>query len=48
MPPEQGQGLCDVVDDRLGFSAHRFSLRTNGGVELVEPGEKVRLPDVTG
>ena len=24
MPPEQGQGLSDVVDDRLGFGAHRF------------------------
>jgi hypothetical protein len=24
MPPEQGQGLLDVVDDRLGFSAHRY------------------------
>jgi hypothetical protein len=24
MPPEQGQGLSDVIDDRLGFGAHRF------------------------
>ena len=24
MPPEQGQGLSDVVDHRLGFGAHRF------------------------
>ena len=24
MPPEQGQGLLDVVDDGLGFSAHLF------------------------
>jgi hypothetical protein len=24
MPPEQGQGLFDVVDDRLGFGAHRI------------------------
>jgi hypothetical protein len=24
MPPEQGQGLSDVVDDRLGFGAHLF------------------------
>jgi hypothetical protein len=24
MPPEQGQGLFDVVDERLGFGAHSF------------------------
>jgi hypothetical protein len=24
MPPEQGQGLSDIVDHRLGFGAHRF------------------------
>jgi hypothetical protein len=24
MPPEQGQGFSDVVDDGLSFSAHRY------------------------
>jgi hypothetical protein len=24
MPPEQGQGFSDIVDDRLGFGAHVF------------------------
>jgi hypothetical protein len=28
MPPEQGQGFSDVVDDRLGFGAHLFPQAT--------------------
>jgi len=31
MPPEQGQGLLDVVDDGLGFSAHLFLGSRNSG-----------------
>jgi hypothetical protein len=31
MPPEQGQGLLDVVDDGFGFSAHFFLASQNSG-----------------
>jgi hypothetical protein len=31
MPPEQGQGLLDVVDDGFGFSAHFFLASRNSG-----------------
>jgi hypothetical protein len=24
MPPEQGQGFSNIVDDRFGFGAHLF------------------------
>jgi hypothetical protein len=36
MPPEQGQGLLDVVDYGLGFSAHLFLASRNSGTSRGE------------
>src|SRR3954463_16597708 len=43
MPPQQPDGLLDLIDNRLGFGAHRYTRKRNRGENLMSAQAKDKL-----